>query len=98
LATQTVDPGEKARLFKEAIKGFALYRDTTGPLVMRNLAINPKGTFAGESKETLEQNYKMAQTACAELLKIQSVSPSQLEFNLPEEAAKFAGALAVLNK
>lgn len=98
LATQTKDNVEKSRLLQEAIKGFALYRDTTGPVVTRTLAIDPSIQVAGEDYTTLKENYTMAQTACAELVKLQGVLPGKLDFNLPEEATKFAGVLGALNK
>ncbi len=89
---------DKSRLLEEAIKGFAQYRDTTGPVILRNLSVIPDGSFGGESRKTLEENYKMAIDACADLEKLQRLVPRNLGFDLSAEATKFAGALAGLNK
>ncbi|MEI7987148.1 MAG: hypothetical protein WCI55_16115, partial [Armatimonadota bacterium] len=89
---------EKSKLLEEAIKGFAQYRDTTGPVILRNLAVSPDGSFGGESRKTLEENYKMAIDACTDLEKLQRLAPRTLGFDLPTEATKFARALAGLNK
>ena len=98
LAKITTDKQEKARLLAEAIKGFAQYRKTTGPVIMRGLAEEPKGNFGGEDHQSLESNYKMAQEACALLVGLQGQGANQLDFNLPGEAAEFGKALAELNK
>ena len=94
----TPEPRERVRLLSEAIKGFAEYRDTTGPVVKRNLASMPTGNFGGESHETLVTNYRIAIEACNQLIQLQGRLPSKLDFNLPAELSKFESALAELNK
>jgi tetratricopeptide (TPR) repeat protein len=89
---------EKSAFLRDAVKGFAQYRDITGPVILRNLAVLPTGTFGGESRKTLEENYKMAIDACNELAKIQRLAPRDLGFDVAAEAAKFTGALEALNK
>ena len=98
LAGFTKDDKEKQKLLIEAIKGFIQYRDTTGPVVKRNLAVMPTGNFAGEDRDTLIANYKLAIEACSQLVQLQGRLATKLDFNLPGELAKFEAALAELNK
>ena len=98
LARVSTDHAEKIRLLKEAITGFIQYRDTTGPMIMRNLAVDPKGNFGGEDHLTLDTNFKLALDACSQLQALTKQAPTQLGFDLDVEVGKFGRALAELNK
>ena len=96
LAAKTTDRAENSRLLSEAIKGFAQYRDITGRMMKRQLAVDPKLTIGGEDIRSLLENYGLGQKACSDLLLIQGVTPRDLGFSLTEEAAKFASAIGDL--
>ena len=98
LAKTSKDDEAKARYLIDAIKGFIEYRDITGPVLKRNLAIMPNGNFAGEDRKTLETNYNLARTACLELIPLQRRLGLSPGFDPEREAATFAEALEALNK
>ena len=92
------DPKERAKLLIEAIKGLSLYREKTGTVVMRAIGDDPNASLGGIDRKTLADNYKLGQEACADLVNLQGLEATKPDFNLPEEAAKFAAALGALNK
>ena len=53
LASHSNSEVDKARLLVDAVKGFASYRDTTVPVVMRSLKIEPNAMIAGEDNTTI---------------------------------------------
>ena len=98
LAKTAKNDQQKAQYLADAIKGYILYRDTTGPVVKRVLASDPKANYAGEDKDTLSKNYIIARDACNELIPLQRRLGMTLGFDPAAEVAKFAAALDELNK
>ncbi|MBI1334158.1 MAG: tetratricopeptide repeat protein [Armatimonadetes bacterium] len=98
LAKQSKSPAEKVKLLESAVMGFIQYRDTTGPVVARNLKAMPNGNFGGEDRDTLETHYRLAIEACKELETLQPTVGLNYQFDPRGEADKFAAALEALNK
>lgn len=98
LASITPDKKQKAQYLADAIKGFRQYRDTTGPVVLRDVGETQNVAVAGEDKGTLRLNYTIALDACKQLETLQREAGVSFGFDPAEEAGKFAAALESLNK